>query len=171
MPVDYAAGKAPDAGGASNQPPGRLDHLLQAAGDLEIADCRGLQPFEIIVLVVQMWFPRHPSRRERHDQILPTAARPRQHLAPAGQRDNVDLEPGLLVDLAVQRCVQGFAEFHPAAGQRIEAFAGRTGAADQKHLAVTKDCAGNGKLGVGRLGRRGQEAIQNRGKPAPIMPD
>jgi hypothetical protein len=35
--------------------------------------------------------------------------------------------------------MQGFAEFDPAAGQRVEALAGRAGAAHQQHLAVTKD--------------------------------
>ena len=141
---------------ALNQPPGGLNDLLEAAGDLEIAERVRRQPFEIVVLVVQDRLPGRPARRERHDQIVPAAAGSRQHLAPSGQAENLDSQPGFLVDLAMQRRMQRFAEFDPAAGERIEAFARRAGAADQQDLAVAKDRAADGELGAGRLNGGGK---------------
>ena len=85
---------------------------------------------------------------------MPAAAGSRQHLAPSGEADDLDLQPGFLVDLAMQRRVQRFAEFDPAAGQRVKALARRAGAPHQQDLAVAKDRGADGELGVGRLDGR-----------------
>ena len=82
---------------------------------------------------------------------MPAALGRRQHLAPAGELQNLDPQPGFLVDLAMQRGVQRFAEFDPAAGERIKALARRAGAANQQDLAVAKDRAADGKLGAGGM--------------------
>ena len=70
----------------------------------------------------------------------------------------------------MQRGVQRFAEFDPAAGERVKALARRAGAADQQDLAVAKDRAADGELGAG--GWTG-EAKGNpvRRELAVIMPD
>src|SRR5205085_10764829 len=112
------------------------------------------------MVVVQERFHGGPARRERHDQIVPGTACRRQYLAPAGEPDDLDLQPGLFVDLAVQRRVQGFAELDPAARQRIEAFGRRAGAAHQQDLVITEDRAADGELGYrgwteGNKGSRG----------------
>src|SRR4051794_7063498 len=102
MPAQCAGSKA---GGSiwlsRNQLPCRRDDLRQAAGELEIAECIGVGPSEIVVLVVQDRLPGGPARRERHDQIVPAAAGSRQHLAPAGEAQNLDLQAGFLVDFAM----------------------------------------------------------------------
>ena len=67
--------------------------------------------------------------------------------------------------------MQGFAEFDPAAGERVEALAGRAGAADQQDLAVTEDRAADGELGAGRLDRGSQGVIRYAGNLLSIMPD
>src|ERR1700712_5161790 len=119
------------------------------------------QPFEIVVFVVQDRLPGGPARRKRHDQIVPAALGGRQHLAPSGELQNFDSKPGFLVDLAMQRRVQRFAEFDPAAGERVKALARRAGTANQQNLAVAKDRAADGKLGTGRLKRGNQRVIQS----------
>src|ERR1700712_4129089 len=146
---------------ALDQLPGRLDDLKKPAGDLEIADCIRRQPFEIVVFVVQDRPPGGPAPRKRHDQIVPAALGGRQHLAPSGELQNFDSKPGFLVDLAMQRRVQRFAEFDPAAGERVKALARRAGTANQQNLAVAKDRAADGKLGTGRLKRGNQRVIQS----------
>ena len=100
---------------------------------------------------------------------MPAAAGSRQHLAPAGEVDDLDFQPGFLVDLAMQGGVQRFAEFDPAAGERIEAFAGRARAAHQQDLAVAKDRGADGELGMGWLGGGDQGVIRKSGSL--IMPD
>jgi hypothetical protein len=67
--------------------------------------------------------------------------------------------------------VQGFAEFDPAAGERVKALAGRAGAADQQDLAVTEDRAADGELWVDRVGRGSQGLIRYAEELAGIMPD
>ena len=103
--------------------------------------------------------------------IVPAAVGCRQHLAPAGEAQNLDSQAGFLVDLAVQRGVQRFAEFDPAAGERVKALARRAGAADQQDLAVAKDRAADGELGTGRLDRGSQGVIRKAGNSRWIMPD
>jgi hypothetical protein len=73
----------------------------------------------------------------------------------------------------VQRAMQRFAEFDPAAGERVKTPGGRAGAADQEDLAVTEDRAADSELGTSRLDRGSQ-----MGNPAgwelavrTIMPD
>ena len=99
------------------QVPGRPDDLLQAAGDLEIANCVRRKPPEIVELVVQDRLFCHPARRERHDQIMPAATRGRQHFAPSREARDFDPQRGFLIDLAIQSRVQRFAEFDAASGQ------------------------------------------------------
>src|ERR1700688_123232 len=94
---------------------GRPDDLRQAAGDLEIANCVRRKPPEIVEFVVQDRFAGAPACRERHDQIVPAACGSWHYLAPAGEAHDIDLERGFLVDLAMQRRVQRFAEFNPSA--------------------------------------------------------
>ncbi len=115
------------------------------------ADLVRRQPFEIVVLVVQHRLAGRPACRERHDQVVPpppAVGSTSRH--PASPTD-LDLEPGLLVDLAMQRRVQGSAEFDPAARQRIEALARRARAPHQQHLAVAEDHGADGELGTGGL--------------------
>ena len=81
---------------------------------------------------------------------MPAAIGPWQHLAPAGQARTLDSLAGFLVHLAVERGMQRFAEFDPAAGERVKALAWRAGAADQQDLAVTEDRAADGELGACR---------------------
>jgi hypothetical protein len=71
----------------------------------------------------------------------------------------------------MERSVQGFAEFDPAAGERVKTLAGRAGAADQQDLAVTEDRAADGELGAGRLDRGSQRGNPVRRELAVIMPD
>ena len=75
----------------------------------------------------------------------------RQHLAPAGEADDLDFQRGFLVDLAMQGGMQGFAEFDPAARQRIKALGRRTRAAHQQDLVVAEDRRADGQLGMGGL--------------------
>jgi hypothetical protein len=51
----------------------------------------------------------------------------------------------------MQRSVQRFAEFDPAAGQRVKSLAGRARAAHQEDLAIAKDRAADGELGMLRM--------------------
>jgi hypothetical protein len=67
--------------------------------------------------------------------------------------------------------VEGFAEFDPAAGERVKTLAGRAGAADQQDLAVAEDRAADGKLGAGRLDRGSQGMNPVCRELAGIMPD
>ena len=67
--------------------------------------------------------------------------------------------------------MQGFAEFDPAAGERVKTLAGRAGAADQQDLAVAEDRAADGELGAGRLDRGSQGVNPVRRELAGIMPD
>src|ERR1700694_1885333 len=114
MPPQYARGKAQSlASSWLNELPGRLDDLQEAAGDPEVADGVGCQPFEVVVFVVQDRLPGGPARRKRNDQVMPAPLGLRQHLAPPGELQNLDSKPGFLVDLAMQRRVQRFAEFDP----------------------------------------------------------
>ena len=70
---------------------------------------------------------------------MAAAGRGGQHLAPAGKARDLDSEPGFFIDLALQRGMQGFAEFDPAAGQRIEALGRRSCAPHQENFVVAKD--------------------------------
>src|SRR5258708_24360472 len=132
-----------------DQPPGRLDDLNETVGQLEIAKSeivkfetgtgvRG-QPFEVVEFLVEDDLVGRPARRKRHDQIMTAAGGARQHLAPAGKAYDLDLQPGFLVDLALQRGMQGFTEFDAAAGQRIEALRRRSRAPD-RWLRVAPPC-------------------------------
>ena len=56
----------------------------------------------------------------------------------------------------MQRRVQRFAEFDPAAGQRIKSLGRRARAPHQQNLAVAKDRGADGKLGTGGLNGGGQ---------------
>src|SRR3981081_3318937 len=94
------------------QAPGRLDDLMQAAGELEIAERIRREPPEIVEFLVQRRLARSPARGERHKHINAAAAGPRNNLAPSGEADDVDLERGFLVDFAMHGCVQRFAEFY-----------------------------------------------------------
>ena len=121
------------------------------ASQLQIAELSRLDPSEIVVFLVQPRLVSLPARRERHDEIVAAAARARQHLAPAGQRDDVDLEARFLVDLARQRNMQRFAKLDAAARQRPEAVARRFRALEQQHLAVSENHGADGELRM--LGR------------------
>src|SRR5260221_11829404 len=94
---------------------------------------------------------------------MPAATGGRQHLAPAGQAQDFDFQSSFLVDLAMQRGVQRFAEFDPAAGQRVESPGRRAGAADQQNLAVAKDRAADRELGTGWLDGGGQGVMPKSG--------
>jgi hypothetical protein len=59
----------------------------------------------------------------------------------------------------MQRRVQRFAEFDPAAGQRIEAAGWRPRAPHQQNLVVAKDRRADGKLGMRWLDHGGQCAM------------
>ena len=82
---------------------------------------------------------------------MPPTGTSRQHLAKAGQTQNLDSQAGFLIDLAMKRRLQRFAEFDPAAGERVEALARRAGAPDQQDPAVAKDRGADGELRMGRL--------------------
>ena len=84
------------------------------------------------------------------------AASSRQHLAPAGEADNLDFQRGFLSDLAMQGGVQRFAEFDTAARQRIETLGRRARAPHQQNPVAAKDRGADGELGTLRLdeGRR-----------------
>src|SRR5206468_1596054 len=81
---------------------------------------------------------------------------------PAGQVQNLYTQAGFLVDLAMQRCMQRFAEFDPAARERIKPLARRARAADQQNLAIAKDRGADGELGAGWWNDRVQGAIRMR---------
>ena len=90
--------------------------------------------------------PQAPSTR-RADWI--TSCRPpvtRRSPKPSGEAGDLDSQARFLVDLAMQSGVQRFAEFDPAAGQRIKSLAGRAGAPHQQHLVVAEDRGTNGEL-------------------------
>jgi hypothetical protein len=127
----------------------------------EIAKRVRRQPPEIVEFVVEDRLAGAPARRERHDQIMPAAAGSRQHLAPSGEADNLDFQRGFLVDFAMQRRMQRFAEFDPAAGQRIKALGRRSRAPHQQDLVAAKDRRADGKLGMRRLegGRHGTQWV------------
>src|SRR4051794_10341418 len=129
-----------------DQPPGRIDDFGKAAGELEVAEVIRCQPFEIVMLVVEHRLPGGPAGGKRHDQVVPAAARPRQHLAPAGQAHDLDPERGFFVDLAMQCRMQGFAEFDPPARQRIKPLGRRARAAHQQHPVVPEDRGTDGEL-------------------------
>src|ERR1700688_154905 len=102
-----------------DQAPCRLDDLSEAARELEIAERIRGKPFEVVEFLVQHRLVGDPAGRERHDEVMAAASVPRQHLAPASQSRDLDSEPGLLIDLTKQGGMQGFAEFDPAARQRV----------------------------------------------------
>src|SRR5258708_22288041 len=154
MPFQCAGSKAPAAcRSGPEQGSGLPDDLRQAAGELEIAQALGFEPPEIVQFIVQDHLAGTPARRERHDQIMPAAGGPRNHLAPPGKPYDLDFQGGLLVDLAMQRGVQGFAEFNPAARQRVIALGRRPRAANQQDLVIAEDRRAHGQLRVWR-GRR-----------------
>ena len=82
------------------------------------------------------------------------------HLAPAGERDRLDGERGLLLDLADQRLVQRLARLDHAARQ---AEAGplrrRAGAAHHQHLSVAHDGGAHGEKGAVGIAAVGHEAF------------
>jgi len=59
-------------------------------------------------------------------------------LAIAGKRDRLDLKRGLLAHLANHRLFERFAEFDPAARQRIEAMGRRPRPAHDQHPPVAE---------------------------------
>src|SRR5258708_959031 len=132
-----------------DQPPGRLDDLNETVGQLEIAKLEiakfetgkrvRRQPFEVVEFLVEDDLVGRPARRKRHDQIMAAGGGARAHLAPACQAYDLHLPPRFLVDLALQRGMQGFTEFDRAAGQRIEALGRRSRAPHQENLVVAKD--------------------------------
>ena len=77
---------------------------------------------------------------------MTAAGGPGQHLAPAGKARDLNLEPGFFIDLAMQRGMQGLAEFDPAARQRIEALGRRSRAPYQQDLVVANDGGADRKL-------------------------
>src|SRR5882757_4992979 len=129
-----------------DQPPGGFDDLDEAAGQLEIAEPVRRQPFEVVEFVVQDDIVGRPARRERHDQVMAAAGCGGQYLAPAGKAHDLDSEPGFFIDLAMQRRMQGFAEFDPAPRQRIEALGRRARAPHQQDLVVAEDGSADRKL-------------------------
>ena len=68
-----------------------------------------------IIKAIEERLAGDPARRERHDQIVPAARGSRHHLAPSGEADDLDPERGFLIDFAMERGMQRFAEFDPAA--------------------------------------------------------
>ena len=72
---------------------------------------------------------------------MATASGLRQHLAPSGKADNLDFKGGFLVDLAMQGRIQRFAEFDPAAGQRVETLAGDLARRTRRILSSRKIAA------------------------------
>src|SRR5579871_927192 len=85
------------------QAPCRLDDLRQSARELEPGKLFRREPFESVMLLVQLRLVGDPARRKRHDQIVAATARGRQHFAPASEAHNLDLQARLLTDLAVER--------------------------------------------------------------------
>jgi hypothetical protein len=79
---------------------------------------------------------------------MPATRRSRHHLAPSGEVDDLDFQAGFLIDFAMQGRVQGFAEFDPAAWQRIKALGRRSRAPDQQDFSIAKDRRADGKLGM-----------------------
>src|SRR6266566_6995045 len=66
----------------------------------EVRQCVRRKPFEVVEFLVQDDLALRPARRERHDQIMAAAGRPRQHLSPAGKACDLDVQAGFFVDLA-----------------------------------------------------------------------
>src|SRR5882757_3765080 len=99
---------------------------------------------------------------------MSVAAGSRQHFAPSGEANNLDPQRGFLVDFAMQGGVQRFAEFDPAAGQRIETLRRRPRAPHQQDLAVAKDRRADRKLGMRRLdgGRRAHQSMIRKSMPS-----
>ena len=104
---------------------------------------------------------------------MPAATGSRHHLAPSGEVDDLDFQAGFLIDFAMQGRMQGFAEFDPAARQRIKTLGRRSCAPDQQDFSIAKDRRADGKLRVGRLkgGRPGMIPKSGKRFSQVIMPD
>src|SRR5580698_10857598 len=72
-------------GSGADEASRRIDHLLQAAGNLEIAEPARRQPFKVVIFVVEFRLTADPARRKRHDQVVPAVAGSRHHLEPSGE--------------------------------------------------------------------------------------
>ena len=90
----------------------------------------------------------------------------------ADQADDLDFEPGLFPDLAGQRLMQAFAEFHPAAGKGVDALGRLAGAADQQDLAVAENPGADGELraGVGKAGHGQRFMIWSMSSASLLLP-
>jgi len=93
---------------------------------------------------------------------MPAALSSRHHLAPSGEVDDLDLQAGFLIDFTMHGGVQGFAEFDPAARQRIKAPGWRSRAPHQQDFAIAKDRGADGQLGMGRWEGRRQGIIPKK---------
>src|ERR1700722_12795492 len=115
-----AGSKPPEALRQAQNALRRLDDVLQARRDPEIAQRIGRKPEVVVEFLVQLRLARAPARRKRQDHIMSGSFARRHDFAPGGEASNVDLQRGFFSDLAMQGGVKGFAEFDAAAGQRIK---------------------------------------------------
>ena len=141
------------------QAPGRSNDLFEAAGDLEPAQVIRLEPFVVVEFVIEHHLTGDPARRKRHDQVMAAARNRRHDLAPAGETDDFDVQPGFLPDFALQGGVQGLAKFDTAARQRLEALGGRSRAPYQQDLVFAENRCTDGKLRMRRMERWRQGMI------------
>src|ERR1700761_4741456 len=65
-------------GSAADKALRRVDHLLQAAGHLEVAEPIRRQPFEVVIFVIELRLAADPARGKRHDEVMPATAGSRQ---------------------------------------------------------------------------------------------